>query len=149
MKALLALSLLVLASQSFANLPRQSCSGSQLQKYLPVGSYSGSTDNGVSCQVSVNQLKDGIEVSVVAGNSSAKKVITNDSYGICVGSDSRKEFIQDDRVYNADMDDSTFNEDVIRTLIVGDDRLYVVVSNEEVILGDQNSYQSAECVIKP
>jgi hypothetical protein len=139
MKTLLAIALSLAAFNSFANTT------DTLTSVLPVGSYSGSNDRG-ACTVEVssaNASRKAINVTVSENAATVSKLVVD-------GSEFRfrankKEFVQTDTVFT-DSDRTSYNENIIRTTIAGDNQLYVVTSQATVDNTDRNE-TVAECVI--
>lgn len=143
MKILLALAMSLAALNSFAS---DSSAVDKLTSYLPVGSYSGATDQGSACQVNVSEVnypKKDIRVRVIEGNNDLSKIIANGS--VFRYRDYKKEFIQSDHTVIGS-DDVNYVERIIRTVNAGDNKLYVVVSYS-TMLNTNAETQVAECVI--
>lgn len=143
MKILLAVAICLTTVCSFA---ASTNAVDKLTTYLPVGSYSGKTDQGRACSVSVNEVnypdKD-IQVRITEGKKDLTKLIAAGSEFSY--KDYKKEFIQTERTLIND-DDTTYVERIIRTVNAGDNKLYVVVSFNTVI-NTESDEQVAECVI--
>ncbi|MFA6238251.1 MAG: hypothetical protein WC635_13035 [Bacteriovorax sp.] len=129
------------ASEKAATAPEK------LTSYLPVGYYSGHNDQGKSCDVfvtEVNYPKKDIQVTVAVGPTLdlAKLVEEGSEFSY---KDHKKEFVQTERnligsdVYN-------YVERILRTTIVDNHKLYVVVSYSTVINRSRDT-QTAECII--
>ncbi|MBC7539150.1 MAG: hypothetical protein H7281_10035 [Bacteriovorax sp.] len=143
MKILLALAISLAAFNSFAS---GSDAVNKLTSYLPIGSYTGSTDQGTACLVSVSEVnypKKDIQVRVIEGNNDLTKLVTEGSeFGF---KDYKKEFIQIDHTIVGN-DDVNYVERIIRTVNAGDNKLYVVVSFSAVFNTNTDT-QVAECII--
>jgi hypothetical protein len=143
MKILLALAMTLAAFNSFAS---GSSAADKLTSYLPIGNYTGSTDQGTACSVSVSQVnypKKDIQVRVIEGNIDLTKLIVDGSeFGY---KDYKREFIQTDHTVIGN-DDVNYVERIIRTVNAGDNKQYVVVSFSAVFNTNADT-QVAECII--
>ncbi|RPJ75633.1 MAG: hypothetical protein EHM20_08625 [Alphaproteobacteria bacterium] len=147
MKILLAFVLSLLAINVWAYEGKLEAT-QKLTSYLPVGFYAGENDHGESCSVLVNEVnfpKKDIQVSVIVDSLNLTKLIEEDSeFGF---KDYKKEFVQTERSL-VGVDVYNYIERILRTVQVGKDKLYVVVSYSTVINRSSNT-RVAECVIRP
>ena len=143
MKILLALAICLTSFGSFA---ANTTAVDKLTAYLPIGSYSGKTDQGVACLVFVSEVNypdNDIQVRVIEGSHDLTKLVAAGSEFSY--KDFKKEFIQTERTLIND-DDTTYVERIIRTVSAGNKRQYVVVAFNTVI-NTQSDNQVAECII--
>lgn len=145
MKILLALVLSFAAVSAFAD-GVGSTATEKITSYLPVGYYEGKNDQGANCTVLVSEVnypdKD-IQVRVMDGTLDLAKLIEeNSAFGY---KDYKKEFVQVERNLIGN-DSYNYVERVLRTVLAGDRKLYVVVSYSLVINRNRDT-QTAECVV--
>lgn len=145
MKYLLFISLL--SSLSLAKAAQIESSASQkFLSYLPQGQYTGLSDAGVDCTVSVSEVnfpKKDILVQVREGGVELSKLIAEHSD--FAHKDYKREFIQTDRSFIG-ASTGNFVERIVRTVSAGTNAQYVVVSYA-VTLNRHRDVQTAECVI--
>lgn len=113
---------------------------------LPLGTYQGQDDDGKKCEVGVYKLDSherAIAIVATDWEIEAVKTLTDDSEFYL--KDYKKEFIRTEKL-KISTDGSNYKENVIRTVIAGDRKLYVVVSNS-IILNRKRISQTVECVV--
>lgn len=113
---------------------------------LPLGTYTGTTDSGEACSVTVNEVnypEKRIAVTVENNTNRVFKVIADGSE--FAFKSYKSEFIQSERFY-VNSDRSSYVDRIVRTVSAGDNRLYVVVANESTVNRDV-SVEAAECVV--
>ncbi|AUN97249.1 hypothetical protein DOM21_15410 [Bacteriovorax stolpii] len=142
MKSLIATALLLASVSTFA---AESAVDTFLS-VLPLGSHSGVDDKGNACKVTVSEANFPAKaISVQAENADLKifKVINDASEFMFRGY--KKEFIQTDRYY-VDSTRNSYVDRVVRTVVAGDELLYVVVANEITVNRDRK-VELVECVV--
>lgn len=142
--ASLLLSFSVLASEENSN-PSVSSVDSFLT-VLPLGTHNGVNELGASCSVIVSEVnfpEKAISVSVIKGNHRIFKTINEGSeFFYRVG---RKEFIQSERFY-VDDTRSSYVDRIVRTVLAGDNKLFVVVANE-ITVNRESFVEALECIV--
>ncbi|MBC7430128.1 MAG: hypothetical protein H7336_16050 [Bacteriovorax sp.] len=144
MKALIAAVLMIVSVSTFS---AEMGSVDSLLSVLPVGSYQGQDDAGNACNVIVNDVNypaKALSITVSNNKSTIFKIINDGSEFLFRAY--KKEFIQTERQY-VDSTRSSYVDRIIRTVIGGDNTLYVVVANELTVNRDR-TVESVECVIK-
>lgn len=130
----------------FSSLANAGDAVGRFTSYLPIGSYSGVNDQGVSCNVTVEEVNypdKAISVRVVAGETDLSKLIeANSIFGY---KDFKREFVQTSRE-QVGSDSTNYVERIVRTVSAGDHKQYVVVSYSTIMNTDRND-QIAECVV--
>lgn len=145
MKTLLVL-VLILGSFSTFAFEGKTSAADKLTSYLPLGTYTGQTDDGVACGVYVSEAnfpKKDIQVRVVSGKSDLTNLIEENS--VYSYKDYKKEFIQTERSLIG-VGETNYVERIIRTVNAGEGKQYVVVSYS-VVLNRSRDTQTAECVV--
>lgn len=144
MKSLIAMALLVASFSTFAG---ESGSVDSFLSVLPLGKHQGSDDRGQSCSVTVTEAnfpaKD-ISVTVENNKSRIFKIINDGSEFLFRAY--KKEFIQTDRYY-VDSTRNSYVDRIIRTVIAGENSLYVVVANETTV-NRERVVEMVECVVE-
>ena len=143
MKKLITLAIMITSFSTFAN---NMGSVDSFLSVLPLGTFKGVDDLGISCSVSVYEVNfpaKAIAVEVNKRNMKIMKVISE-------GSDFRyiaykKEFVQMDK-YFVDSTRSSYVERVIRTVLAGDKQQYVIVSNE-IVVNRERTVNAVDCVV--
>ena len=143
MKSLVAAALMISALSAFGS---EMGSVDSFLSVLPIGSYYGKDDQGVSCSISVNESnfpEKSITVSASNNNNSIfKKIVDGSEFRLRAY---KIEFIQTERSY-VDASRGSYIDRIVRTTSAGDNRLYVVVGNVVTDNRDVRS-ESVECVI--
>jgi hypothetical protein len=143
MKSFIAIALLMTTFSAFGNNLNAVDS---FLSVLPLGNYTGATDSGEFCSITVNEVNyPEKKIAVTVANSSTRvfKLIADRSDFFFKAY--KSEFIQTERFYvNADR--NSYVDRVIRTVSAGANRLYVVVAHESTV-NREVSVESAECVI--
>jgi hypothetical protein len=117
-----------------------------LLSVLPIGSYTGIDDAGAFCSIEVDEVNFPMKSLVVtASNQNASIFKTINDGSEFLFRVYNKEFIQVDRQY-VDSTRSSYIERIIRTVIAGDKKLYVVVANE-LTMNRSSSVEIIDCVI--
>lgn len=143
MKSLIATALLL---ASFSTFAAEEGSVDSFLSVLPMGTHTGTDDLGRACQVTVSEANfPAKSISVQAENDKLKifKVINDGSEFLFRAY--KKEFIQTDRYY-VDATRNSYVERIVRTVLAGDNRLYVVVANEITVNRDRK-VELVECVV--
>jgi hypothetical protein len=143
MKVLIAVALMIVSVSAFS---AGMGAVDSLTSVLPVGSYQGKDDAGNSCRVVVNDVNfpaKTLTVTVSNDKLTIFKIINDGSEFLFRAY--KKEFIQTERQY-IDVSNNSFIDRIIRTTMVGDNTLYVVVSNE-LTENTQRTVKSVECVV--
>lgn len=142
MKSLIAAALLMVSFSTFA----AEGSVDSFLSVLPFGVHTGVDDKGQACKVSVSEANFPAKaISVQAENDKLKvfKMINDGSEFLFRAY--KKEFIQTDRYY-VDATRNSYVERIVRTVIAGENRLYVVVANEITVNRDRK-VELVECVV--
>lgn len=145
MKTLIAAALMIISISSFS---AELGSVDSFLSVLPLGSYQGYDDKGVSCVVSVTEVNYPAKaILVMASNdkNQTTKVIQDGSEFVFRAY--KQEFIQTDRYY-VDASRNSYVEKIVRTVNAGDNRLYVVVALETTV-NRERTVEAVECVINP
>ena len=143
MKMLLGLTLSLFSYNSFARID------SAPEKFLncvPVGEYSGVTQSGVACHVSVieaNYPKRDIQVQVQTDSADLTKLIDEDSDGRYI--EGQRRFSQVD-TRNISSDSSKYVQRTLSTNMVDTNKQLVVIEYTVNINRDSTT-QTAECTI--
>lgn len=143
MKSLIATALLIASFSTFAG---EASSVDSLLSVLPLGKHEGIDDRAQACSVSVTEANFPAKaISVTVENNKTKifKTITDGSEFLFRAY--KKEFIQTDRYY-VDSTRSSYVDRIIRTVIAGDNSLYVVVANETTV-NRERVVEMIECVV--
>lgn len=144
MKVLIAAALMILSVPTFS---AETSSVDSFLSVLPFGTYQGNDGFGSACHVTVSALNDAgkaLSVSVSNSKSTQFKVINDGSEFYF--KNYRKEFIQTDRQFT-DSTKTSYVDKTIRTMIAGENTLYVIVATE-VTQNTELPVKSVECVIK-
>ncbi|MBC7713585.1 MAG: hypothetical protein H7177_09610 [Rhizobacter sp.] len=143
MKALIAAALMIVSVSTFS---AETGAVDSLLSVLPIGTYQGQDDAGNSCNVVVNDVNYPAKVLsiTVSNNKSTIFKILNEGSEFLFRA-YKKEFIQTDRQY-VDSSRNSYVDRIIRTVIAGDNTLYVVVANEITVNRDR-TVESVECVV--
>lgn len=113
---------------------------------LPLGTYSGVNELNSKCSVEVAEVnfpEKAISVTVLKGNHKVFKKIEDSSEYYLRGFN--KEFIQSERYY-VDATRNSYVDRIVRTVMVSDTQLYVVVANE-ITVNRERLVESLECII--
>ena len=143
MKAFIAVAFLIVSVSTFA------AGAGTVDTFLSVlhqGTYEGKDDAGNECKVVVRDVNYPARTLavVVSNNKSTIFKIINDGSGYLYR-DYKKEFIQTELQY-VDSTRTSYVERIIRTVIAGDNTLYVIVANE-LTVNRERTVESVECVI--
>lgn len=145
MKYILVLTLALFCFDTFAQRKPASVVD-KLVSYLPVGFYEGKNDQGEFCSVQVSEVnypKRDIQVRVMVPNHDLTKLVEENSQALY--RDYKREFIQTEKsVFGSD--DTQYIERILRTVIAGDKKQYVVVSYS-VVANRESTTEEASCIV--
>jgi hypothetical protein len=140
---------LILCALTFASVSafaQDMSAVAKFTKFIPIGKYSGTSDLGLSCTVSVNLANypyQDILVSVTEGNSvNTKLIAVNSEFGY---KDYKREFVQTEQTALGN-DDSNYVERIIRTVLADNNKQYIVISYSTVI-NNETVTESSNCLI--
>lgn len=143
MKVLMALTLSFLCLSSFA---KSVSAVDKLTSYLPVGFYEGRNDRGEFCSVLVTEVnfpKHDITVRVMNPKADLTKLVEENS--LAGYKDYKREFVQTEtNVIGSD--ETQYVERILRTVMTGSNKQYVVVSWSLVSNRDRQT-ETADCVV--
>lgn len=143
MKTLMVMASMLVSLSTFAS--EQDAVDSFLS-VLPIGHNLGVDDQGRECSMTVSEVNFPQKAILITGENNKNKV----SKMVAEGSEflfraHRKEFIQTHRHY-VNASKTSYFEKIVRTLIAGDNLLYVVTATETNINGRFN-VDKVECVV--
>lgn len=142
MKSLILTALLLVSSSTFAGVGAVDT----FLSVLPLGTYSGTDDNGAACTVTISEANFPAKaISVQAQNAELKIFKTINEGSEFFFKAYKKEFIQSDRYY-VDATRNSYVDRIVRTTLAGENQIYVVVANEITVNRDRK-VEMVECVV--
>jgi hypothetical protein len=145
MKYILVLTLSLFCFDTFAQRKPASVVD-KLVSYLPVGFYEGKNDQDEFCSVQVSEVnypKRDVQVRVMVPGHDLTKLVEENSQALT--RDYKREFIQTDKsIFGSD--DTQYIERILRTVIAGDKKQYVVVSYS-VVANTERTNEEASCIV--
>lgn len=112
-----------------------------LKEVLPLGSYSGVTEDDAACSVIVAEVANGVKVTVKSEGESLNRVVPFNS--VFMWKPGKREFLSTSKTT---LSNGTEFEDVIRTIAVTDKTQYVVVAKIKTENRDV-AEDARECII--
>lgn len=112
-----------------------------LKEVLPVGSYSGVTEDDSACSVIVSDVSNGVKVTVKSEGESLDRVVPFNS--VFMWKPGKREFLSTAKTV---LSNGTELEDVVRTIAVTDKTQYVVVAKIKTENRDV-AEDARECII--
>jgi hypothetical protein len=149
MKKFIVAASLLLSFSVLANEEKSNPSISSVDSFisvLPLGTHLGVNELGARCSVVVSEVnfpEKAINVSVLKGNHKIFKTINEGSEFFFRSG--RREFIQSERFY-VDDTRTSYVDRIVRTVLAGDNKLFVVVANE-ITVNRERFVEALECIV--